>query len=110
MAIEYIGEGKIFNGVVTSNGSVHTSDEVKVYNPNRRVGNTSVNLYSTKAGTATIEVKMEQGTTWYVLTSGITIPATTLVSTVLTQLVYAVRVVYTNGATAGVLNGWIYSA
>lgn len=108
---QFVTEGKVFNAVVTAGVTVYTSSDVKVYNSNRRApAHTSLFVYSTQAGTVTVEVQLEQGGAWYAIVSGATVALNTLYNAELAQMFYAVRMKFTNGGTAGVLNGWVYSA
>jgi len=107
---KFITEGKVFSAVVTTGVVVYTSDDVQVYNPNRRANSqTTIALLSTKAGTVTTQIQMEAGGAWMNLVVADAVSANILYTKDLSTLFYAVRAVFTNGGVAGVLNGWILS-
>jgi hypothetical protein len=107
---KFVTEGKVFNAVAVSNANVYTSDDVQVYNPNRRAdSHTTICLFSTRSGTVDIQVQMEQGGAWMPLVLGDAVTANVAYFKDLSSLFYAVRAVYTNGSGSGTLNGWILS-
>ncbi len=107
---KFTSDGKILDTVAVTGSNAYTSDDVQVYNPNRRSdAHTSLWVLSTMGGTLEIDIQLEQNGTWYPLVASDAITANTLYNKELTNIFYAVRVIYTNGSGSGVVNAWVFS-
>jgi hypothetical protein len=108
--MNFVSQGKVFDNVSVGASEVKISEPVSTEANLNEIGVKNVYIYSTKAGTLDIEIKLEPDGDWYTLKSSETISATTLYTFETSLLFYAIRLIYTNGSAAGVLNGWIFSA